>query len=82
MNGMDRIEPGLFFQRLKHTGTRGHSQKIDKQRFRLDMRGSFFSQRIVADWNSFPETVIMSDSMNCFKSRLDRFWCYQQYKIL
>ena len=28
MNSMDRIEPGLFFQRPQHTGTRGHSQKI------------------------------------------------------
>ena len=40
MNGMDRSEPGLFSQRPQHTGTRGHRQKVYKQRFRLDVRGS------------------------------------------
>ena len=78
---MDRIEPGLFFQRPQHTGTRGHSQRIYKQQFRLNVRRAFFSQSIVADWNSLPENVIMSASLNCFKPRLDRFWHYQQYKM-
>ena len=81
MSGMGRIEPGLFFDQPVHTGTRGHSQKIHKKRFRLDVRGSFFSQIIVGDWNSLPENVIMSDTLNCFKSRLDRLWRHEQYKI-
>ena len=81
MSGLDRIEPGLFFHQPVHAGTRGHSQKIHKKRFRLDVRGSFFSQRIVGDWNSLPENVIMSDTLNCFKSRLDRLWRHKQYKI-
>ena len=82
MSGMDRIKPGVFFHQPIHTGTRGHSQKIHKKRFRLDVRGSFFSQRIVGDWNSLPENVIMSDTLNCFKSRLDRLWRHKQTKIL
>ena len=81
MSGMDRIDPGLFFHQLVHTVTRGHSQKIHKKRFRLDVRGSFVSQRIVGDWNSLPENVIMSDTLDCFISRLDRLWRHEQYKI-
>ena len=51
-SAMDRIEASLFFHQPEHTGTRGHSQKIHKERSRLDVRGTFFSQKIVGDWNS------------------------------
>jgi len=25
-------------------------------------------------WNSLPNKVVLADSVNCFKSRLDKFW--------
>jgi len=30
----------------------------------------FFSKH----WNSLPNKVVLTDSVNCFKSRLDKFW--------
>jgi len=29
---------------------------------------------VVSLWNSLPNVVVDSDSINCFKSRLDQFW--------
>ena len=82
VSGIDRIEPSLFFHQPEHSGTRGHSEKLHTKRAKLDVRSSFFSQRIVSDWNSLPEDVVSSTSLNAFKSRLDRFWRNEQYKIL
>ena len=33
-----------------------------------------FTDRVVNIWNSLPNKVVLADSVNCFKSRLDKFW--------
>ena len=60
----------------KHTGreTRGNSIKLAVNRSRLNVRSSFFSQRIVKEWNDLPEAVVTASSINSFKSRLDAHW--------
>jgi len=35
---------------------------------------NFFSQRVVDYWNNLPQDIIDADSVNSFKSRLDKFW--------
>ena len=59
-----------------HTGreTRGNSLKLAKQRNRLQIRSTYFSQRIISLWNSLPETVTEAHNVNTFKSRLDAHW--------
>ena len=52
--------------------TRGHCKKIIKKGCRLDLRKSFFSQRVVNLWNSLPNDVIESNSLQTFKHRLDQ----------
>ena len=54
--------------------TRGHSKKLAKYRTRLALRSTFFSERVVSDWNSLPESVVSAPSMNAFKNRLDAHW--------
>ena len=54
--------------------TRGHSLKLTKQHCRLNMRGNYFSQRVINTWNSLPDTVVTAPTVNCFKCRLDAFW--------
>ena len=34
----------------------------------------FFANRIVNIWNSSPSSVVSAETVNCFKTRLDRFW--------
>ena len=70
---------GLYTSRPQlelHSGreTRGNSLKLAKRRSRLQLRSSYFSQRIVSLWNSLPETVTEANNLNTFKSRLDAHW--------
>jgi hypothetical protein len=37
------------------------------------MRSNFFGYRIVNMWNTLPEEVVSSPSVNCFKGRFDRW---------
>ena len=79
--GIDRVDPELFFHSTSISQTRGHSQKLTKQRSRLELRSKFFSQRVIDDWNSLPEAAVSSSTLNCFKSSIDRFWRTEQYRI-
>jgi len=53
--------------------TRGHSLKLSVQRPRLDLRKYFFSNRVVNVWNSLPQNVVDSTTVNMFKRRLDKY---------
>ena len=80
LNGLDRIDPQLFFKLSKQTHTRGQCQQIYTDRGRLELRKHVFSQRIINDWNALPELVITSKSLNIFKSCMDSVWHEEQYK--
>jgi hypothetical protein len=54
--------------------TRGHSCKLKVQRAKYDIRKYSFPLRIVNTWNSLPEAVVSSESINTFKNKLDNFW--------
>ena len=48
--------------------------------FRLDLPifiHPCFANRIVNIWNSLPSYVVSAETVNCFKTRLDRFWLNQ-----
>jgi len=38
---------------------------------------SYITNRVVSLWNSLPDGVMNSDTINCFKCRLDNFWTNQ-----
>jgi len=58
--------------------TRGHQHKLLKKRVRYDIRKYFFTERIVNMWNSLPDVVVNSSTVNQFKNRLDRHWSKQE----
>jgi hypothetical protein len=74
IKGIDNVDYSKFFTLAENSRTRGHSYKLLKDRARLDVRGNFFSQRVVNCWNSLPATVVEAKSINSFKNRLDNFW--------
>ena len=39
-----------------------------------------FTNRIVNIWNSLPNVVVDVDSVDLFKTRLDKFWTFQDVK--
>jgi len=58
--------------------TRGHDLRLHKSMAKYDLRKYFFSNRIVNVWNYLPGHVVNADTVNCFKSRLDKFWANQE----
>jgi len=54
--------------------TRGNKYKLYQRSVKYDLRKHFFTNRVVSLWNTLPNGVVDSDAINCFKSRLDKFW--------
>ena len=54
--------------------TRGNSNKLLVKRCRYELLKNFFSNCIVNMWNSLPDYVVMSHTINTFKNRLDAHW--------
>jgi len=57
--------------------TRGNKYKLQKNTSYYNLRKFSFSSRIVNIGNSLPDTVVDADTINTFKSRLDKHWLNQ-----
>ena len=71
MSGKDNINPEKMFVMGRNTRTRGHKFKIEKQRFRTNLRQYFFSNRIINQWNSLLAHVVESPNIASFKTDLE-----------
>jgi len=72
LNGASKQEGSQLFQRVDNSRTRGNDSKWKERKFRLDVRGKFFTMRVVRCWNSCPERLRMPrPSLEVFKARLD-----------
>jgi len=59
--------------------TRGNKFKLQKDMCRYDIRKFSLCYRVVDVWNSLLDYVVEADSVNTFKSRLDKYWANQQF---
>ena len=76
LNGFDKTDTDMLVKRERST-TRGHNHKLFKPRARLDTRKYAFSNRVIDTWNALPSDVVEAQTINSFKSRLNRQWTGQ-----
>lgn len=72
LKGLEGLKEDSFFTRGGGT-SRGHSSKLFKNRFNLDVRKYSFSNRVINEWNILPESVVQVSSINVYKSKLDHY---------
>jgi len=75
MKGFEDISWNNFFKMSSSKQLRGHSLKLYKPSFRLDIRKYFFSQRVINEWNLLPDELMECTTVNNFKKKLDHHLC-------
>jgi len=54
--------------------TRGNSLKLKSIRTHYNFRKYSFSIRIINMWNRLPEFVVTANTIDCFRTRLDKMF--------
>ncbi|RMC01171.1 hypothetical protein DUI87_22262 [Hirundo rustica rustica] len=68
--GFSQLGVGLFLQTATDR-TRGHSFQLCQGKYKLDIRKTFFIERVIMYWNSLSGEVVESPSLDMFKETLD-----------
>ena len=71
LKGAYKQEGSKLFERVDNSRTRWNDLKLKEGRFRLDVRGKFFTIRVVRCWHRLPRKVVDALSLEVFKARLD-----------
>ena len=71
-NGQVKVKPEKIFTMATRT-IRGHPFRLRKKRTTTALSSNSFSNRIVNDWNGLPEDIVATQSLDLFKSKVDKW---------
>ena len=69
------IGDGEPFSRVLEARTRGHNKKLLVPQSIINIRKHSFSVRNINVWNMLPEHIVIAETLNIFKSKIDVFLC-------
>jgi len=72
----------ITFDFVENSVTRGSTYKLRQTHCKYDPRRHFYTNRIVAKYNSLPAYVVNAHRVNVFKNSLDRHWCTVHARII
>jgi len=64
-------EGNKLFTRVDSDMTKGNCFELKEGRLTLDVRGKFFTERVVRCWNRLRRGAVDAPSLEVFKARLD-----------
>ena len=68
----------LAFRKNVAFNIRGNDYTLEQKIIYKPECKNFFSNKIVTTWNTLPNFVVKSESLNVFKNRLDKLWENQE----
>ena len=71
INNIDDIK---LSQDLKFlNSSRPHNKKLIRELSRNSLRHGFLTNRVTETWNKLPQEIVVSETVNSFKGKLDKF---------
>ena len=79
INRIDKLDLDHYFE-FNTRPSRHNSLRLLKPRALTSFRQFTFSHRVVNSWNELPDEVVLADSLNQFKNRLEYHWKHKEFK--
>lgn len=80
IRGIDFIDSSKLFTLANNDrDIRGNPFKLQKPRANKSLRLNSFTHRVINNWNQLDSDIVCASSVDCFKSRLDKFWRYKRF---
>ena len=71
LRGFENLDPDRFFQVIGDGVKRGHSFKLFKKRYHLDVGKFKFASRVCEEWKRLGDGIVSAGTVNVFMMKLN-----------